>query len=744
MDADRGRGIAASAGGKCVVIAVLTALTALLSSPIPPGYAQTCPCSIWPSTAVPEVPNASDTASVEIGVKFRSDVAGFITAIRFYKGPLNTSTHTGSLWTATGTLLGSATFTNETASGWQQVTLPTPVAITANTIYVASYFAPAGRYAFNQLFFASAGVDNPPLHAVANSVSANGIYSYSASSTFPNQTFDASNYWVDVVFTTTSSDTTPPTMTSMSPANGATGVGRNANVTATFSEAMDAASMSTSTFELRHQDGTLVPAAVTYDATTRVATLNPTQTLQAGITYTATVRGGPPGAKDAAGNPLAADVVWFFKRSERDTRPPAVTAVSPADGGTGVSPTSTVTATFDEAMLASTITTTTFALRDAADALVPSTVAYNASTRVATLTPSAALAAGATYRATILGGASGVKDLANNALAANRTWSFTTAGADSTPPTVTAFTPPGGAAGVSVSTAVTATFSEPMQAATISTDSFDLRVGTTVVPATVSYNATTRVATLTPTSPLAAATTYTATVRGGATDPRVKDLAGNALASNFTWSFSTAAGSLPPAEGPGGPILVVTTNQNQFSKYYAEILRAEGLNFFSLVDISAVTAQVLAAYDVVILGQMPLTPSQVTMLTDWVTSGGNLIAMRPDKQLAPLLGLSDAGTTLSNAYLLVDRRGDRGAEHPVQRHRRPICPERGHVGRDALLDGDRGDHEPRALLEKQCRRARWAGGGVHVRSRPSDSCHSPGKCGVVRPGTRRLRARAIG
>ncbi len=106
-------------------------------------------------------------------------------------------------------------------------------------------------------------------------------------------------------------------------------------------------------------------------------------------------------------------------------------------------------------------------------------------------------------------------------------------------------------------------------------------------------------------------------------------------------------------DGPRGPILVVASAANPFGNYYAEILRAEGLNEFAVSDISLVTPSVLSAYDVVILGDQPLSSAQVTTFSNWVNSGGNLIAMRPDKQLAGLLGLADASATLSNAYLRV-------------------------------------------------------------------------------------------
>ena len=82
----------------------------------------------------------------------------------------------------------------------------------------------------------------------------------------------------------------------------------------------------------------------------------------------------------------------------------------------------------------------------------------------------------------------------------------------------------------------------------------------------------------------------------------MKDAAGNALGADYGWAFVTSA-SNPFDNGPGGPILVVTSTANPFSRYYAEILRAEGLNAFTLRDLSSVTATILDQYDVVILGR---------------------------------------------------------------------------------------------------------------------------------------------
>ena len=120
-----------------------------------------------------------------------------------------------------------------------------------------------------------------------------------------------------------------------------------------------------------------------------------------------------------------------------------VSSVSPASGATNVALNTTVTATFSEALDPTTITTSTMQLRNAANAVLPAAVTYNAATKTATLTPSSTLADSTTYTATVVGGTSGVTDVAGNALAANFTWSFTVV--DTTPPTVSSVSPASGA-----------------------------------------------------------------------------------------------------------------------------------------------------------------------------------------------------------------------------------------------------------------------------------------------------------
>lgn len=162
---------------------------------------QQCPCTIFGSST-PTNADSGDGNAIEVGVKFRADSDGSIVGVRFYKAATNTGTHIGHIWSDTGQLLGSATFTAESASGWQQVNFATPIPATANTTYIASYFAPSGHYSADSFFFEQAGSDDPPLHALANGVDGgDGVYVYNSAGAFPTSAFNATNYWADVIFT---------------------------------------------------------------------------------------------------------------------------------------------------------------------------------------------------------------------------------------------------------------------------------------------------------------------------------------------------------------------------------------------------------------------------------------------------------------------------------------------------------------------------------------------------------------
>lgn len=155
--------------------------------------------SFFSTSTTPSIVTVNDTSSVELGFKFQASSSGQITGMRFYKGPQNTGPHVANLWTASGSLLASATFTNETSSGWQQVNFSTPVTISAGTTYVASYHT-NGNYSADPNYFATARTSGPLTAPSSASSGGNGVYAYGGSSLFPTNSYNATSYGVDVLF----------------------------------------------------------------------------------------------------------------------------------------------------------------------------------------------------------------------------------------------------------------------------------------------------------------------------------------------------------------------------------------------------------------------------------------------------------------------------------------------------------------------------------------------------------------
>lgn len=662
--------------------------------------APNCPCTIWSDTATPAVASDTDTGAVELGVKFRSDVSGYIKGIRFYKGPGNTGVHTGTLWNAAGAPLATATFFGETSGGWQQVLFTTPVAITANTTYIASYYAPNGGYSVTSGQFASTGVDNGILHALSSPASSgNGVYAYGTGGTVPSNSWQGANYWVDVVFDTVGGspsdsvaptatitspvnatnydatstplslggtsndnigvtqvtwandrggsgvatgtavwsisgislesgtnvitvtardaagnvgtdtlfvnftpapDSTPPSISARTPAISATNVGLGSTVSVTFNEAMSASTINGNTIELRNAANAVVPASVTYNATSFVATLTPSSWLSPNSTYTVTVRGGAtdPRVKDSAGNALAANAVWSFTTTASSTisiwpssTTPAVASEADTSSvelgvkfrsdiagyitgirfykgaaNTGVH-TGTLWSSTGQVLGSATFIDETATGWQQVNFASPVQIAANTTYVASYFAPNGGYSVNGSYFSSS-GTDNGVLHALSNAAAGgngvyiygtggtfpNQTFesanywvdvAFTAnIGPDTSPPTITGRTPSSGAINVATNSPVTVTFSEALDSSTVNASSIELRnAGNTLVPSTVSLNGL--VATLAPSAALANSSTYTVTVRGGGTDPRVKDAAGNALAASSSWSFTTAA--------PGGP-----------------------------------------------------------------------------------------------------------------------------------------------------------------------------------------------
>ena len=275
-----------------------------------------CPCTLWSDAVIPGTIDSGDALAVELGMKFQTEENGYITAIRFYKAATNTGVHVGNLWASDGTLLGSATFSAESASGWQEEPLNPPVAVTANSTYVVSYHTNTGYYSVDSGYFASTGLSNPPLRALAEGEEgSNGVYKYGATSAFPTDAFNSSNYWVDVRFHTSAVDDQAPYLTIHSPATGALGVAVESKVTATFNESVDPLSV---VFELRDAGNNLVTTNFSYDGPSRTAILDPAVDLDYSSQYTATLSD----ATDLASNSLSAPVSWSFNTEDVPPPPP--------------------------------------------------------------------------------------------------------------------------------------------------------------------------------------------------------------------------------------------------------------------------------------------------------------------------------------------------------------------------------------------------------------------------------------
>ncbi|ASN53902.1 hypothetical protein CGQ25_04875 [Sinomonas sp. R1AF57] len=265
--------------------------------------AYTCPCSVFPASATPAVASANDTSGVELGMKFQTDADGQVTGVRFYKGSVNSGTHVGSLWSSGGTKLATVTFVGESATGWQQAYFSSPVSVTANTVYVVSYYAPNGGYAYTGNGFASQQ-GSSPIFGLANGPSGgNGVFAYGAASSFPISTYNATNYWVDAVFNP-GAPAAPKVLTS-SPAQGSTGVPVTATVSAAFDQAIDTSAAS---FTLTPSGGTAVTGSTGSVASTGTYTFSPSAPLAGNTTYTAAVSG----VKSGTGQVMPSTFSWTF------------------------------------------------------------------------------------------------------------------------------------------------------------------------------------------------------------------------------------------------------------------------------------------------------------------------------------------------------------------------------------------------------------------------------------------------
>ena len=328
---------------------------------------------------------------------------------------------------------------------------------------------------------------------------------------------------------------TAPKVIATVPINLATGVPINQTLTATFSEAMNGATIDGAALSVTAPGGVAVAGTVSYVAGGSVAVFVPTANLAAGTVYTATIT---TGATDLEGTALLSNFSWTFTTGlAADTTQPTVVSTVPVDAATGVDLNQAVSASFSKAMNPASMDSSTFTVTGPGGSAVSGLVGYAVTGNTATFTPSANLAATTVYTATITTAA---RDLAANALASNYVWSFTTGTAlNSSRPEVMSTIPANTAINVPLNQAVSATFDQAMDPLTFTTATFQLSQGGVPVDVTVAYNPLTSIATITPMTLLTSNTTYTATVTNGATN-----LAGNPLGNAGVpnpWMFNTGS-----------------------------------------------------------------------------------------------------------------------------------------------------------------------------------------------------------
>lgn len=331
-------------------------------------------------------------------------------------------------------------------------------------------------------------------------------------------------------------DVTPPTVVSSNPVDAAFSVSVNTPVSVVFSKEMDASTITTSSMTLRlTSSGAFAAGSIAYDAATRTAVYQPSSPLLSGSGYTITVSTSVRGSNGVAlAQPFLSTFTTVAVVPPADVTPPSVVSTIPSSGAQNIAIGTPIRVTFSEAMDPSTVNVSTILIAGPGGAIVNGTVTYDNATFTTTFVPFASLANGTVYT---LSATTGLKDVAGNALAAQFSTTFTTVSSlppdDTTPPAIVSAMPANGSTNVPVTSPVTVTFSEDVVG--VSSSTFSLSVAGVTVAGSVSYDGATRTASFAPAAGLLAeGQVYTATVTSA-----VKDLAGNSVASNFVFSFTT-------------------------------------------------------------------------------------------------------------------------------------------------------------------------------------------------------------
>ncbi|GAA3458432.1 DUF4082 domain-containing protein [Saccharothrix longispora] len=557
--------------------------SANLSNPVvaTPGVnARTCPCGLFTNGDVPDTVDSGDPSPLELGVKWRANSDGYVRGVKFYKGPGNTGTHTGTLWSATGQVMATGTFVDETAGGWQTLVFAQPVAVTGGTTYVVSYFAPKGHYSYDLEYFLREQRYLEPLTGLRNGVDGvNGLFRF-GSTGFPTQSHWGSNYWVDVVWAPDPGpDLRAPLLVSNAPLNGEGTVSLTPAVSGTYDEVVAPGSAQ---FTVTGPSGA-VSGSTALSGEGKTVTFTPAQALNPNTAYTAALR-----VQDAAGNQTVQTTWTFTTGATRPTtcpctvwddfaRPATYTAddTTPIEVGTkvrfngkgevlgirffkGAGNTGTHTGTLwsSTGLIMATGTfqdetaagwqKLTFASPVQVQANTTYVVSYYAPNGRYSVTPGGFAGAGASH--------AGLRALADGGDGPNGVYRYGAGGGfpestynatnywvdvvyrnglngDTTPPVMTDRSPAADATGVAATAPLTASFNEALDPASAQIFLTDPRGAK--LTGSLSLSGDQKTVTWTPSAKLVPNTRYTASVL-------IADANGNPLPEPVTWSFTTS------------------------------------------------------------------------------------------------------------------------------------------------------------------------------------------------------------
>jgi hypothetical protein len=544
-----------------------------------------------------------------------------------------------------------------------------------------------------------------------------GVFEEWPTSAYPRDSFNATNYWIDATYVS-SPDAVPPTITAQTPTANSTDVPVTDAVTAAFDKRVDPASVSTSTVLVTNDQNQPVSGVVSYDVATSTVKFIADALWEAGKSYTVTLKGSDPAIQDFDGHSLAADYSWTFTASSTPLECPCSLQDNQLPTGSTtyrevypnglelgmkivpntngyikalrfykplVSPDNSRAGPVWDAQgnllaTATTVNESDYGWQEIAlstplyvakDQLYIISFGFSVGDYQATfgkLTTPMTSPGFTAYpsndprnAATGSGTANSVFTMTAGAYPASPSANspyyyidavFTKELGEDLPLGVVSVEPTNDSYAVKRSSPIRIAFDQAINPATVTVANIQLRdAANQLVSRSVGFDQARRSITITPSALLDPNSYYSVTITSGITDVR-----GIALGANYSWSFTTGATASPidSSKGAGGPVLVVTMPGDPYGAYYAEILRTEGIPYFDVKDTTQLTSGVLNQYVTVLLAQASLSQSQVDSLNGWVSAGGNLVVTRPDKKLAGLLGLTDAGGTDVSRYIRVD------------------------------------------------------------------------------------------